>query len=462
VSPSIDELKGRPAAEVIKAIPDFNRTQLEALKRREESTNAPRKSVIAALDKAIEEKGGSAESAEDAETQSEEDLTEKATQAAADSRDEQAQEAHDKAVEGSDEQPATAQEQGDAAVLAGAAPPEESLGEIADTGDDEDLYRRPRAEVLTREGRPPEEVIDRYLDHEETYEPAVNRLTVPTETVIALADQVDKTADEAKQEIEDRKKNAKEVQEAIEAAQSAEPTTWREAAEIHSNFPEHTFDPAQAFTVESSNVDDFAQRVDAANAAAAPLRAEAAAREIGHYDELSSSQHQRNAILADSGDLVGAAEGPTRAENIAQMREADTKRLEKDESKWVRLLSKLEDHHQLSPIHREDTPDPPQHYLLVDPWVGPELAAANLSMPQESGIAPGDAVSRLDDSHPFLGVVVGYEGEPGSQHRLLKVIFPKDALQEGESEEQYFAPNNVRFEGKLEDLVARQEELQTA
>jgi len=314
-----------------------------------------------------------------------------------------------------------------------------------------------RPEVLHSENSPP---LDAIRENKETMaEDAKNQPEVEDPTVeipqsvlqerildddpgarFVTAASVEELIDQLEEEQEDKEEGIRNAQEEAESVE-----TLQEAAELHHNYPDHLGDPVQPPLVQSSGPDDFAQRFDASEDAAAPLRAEAAAS-VAERDDLNSSQHQVAALKADEGEQWPP--DPESPESLAEKNAADTEEAEEylaDEAR--KLVSKLREapENQRTVAHmRSDTPDRPDQSIRDDQEIGPFLVPFNGPNPP---LAIGDAVSRMDEAHGEIGVVISRQSPPGSSYNLLEVEFP-------DSGTAYLDASNLRYEGAAKDLVA--------
>jgi hypothetical protein len=306
-----------------------------------------------------------------------------------------------------------------------------------------------RAEVIHQESGPPVDAIDEFLEsrdedlaaatevERETLEVPVdvlNRL-LPDRSIPVLKEQLERDAE--------AEKDAKKAEAKHEKAKN--PSDMMEAADLHSNYPQAYPDPVQPPLVESSNVDTAAQQMEAAEAAAVPLR-EAVSESLADRPE-NGSQHYEAGKAADKGEIYPPE--PEAADvTLNKRNKATDKAYEKNADEAVKrfkAIGKKNENHLVVAHRREDTPTRPEQDILDDEYYGDALI--HYSQPVNGAVNVGTLVSRQDEEHEEIGVVTEVDTS-NMTHPLVLVYF--DA-----KEQLWLSPSNLVNEGDVFELAEK-------
>jgi len=198
----------------------------------------------------------------------------------------------------------------------------------------------------------------------------------------------------------------------------------------------------------SSNVDDFGAKGGLIQQAAEPIKeATNAAYENATETEVA---HSVSSVYADAGEPYPIPEyvPPSEEERLEEEEkvadDAEVKALEQLEE--VQTREDSED--VLTVPHlREDAPAPAGtgYDVIADTEMEPIIPVPE-STPSVVPIGVGTMVSRQDESHAEIGVIVRVDAAGGSIHTLVKVAFPTEG-------EGWLAPANLKYEGHISFLL---------
>jgi hypothetical protein len=202
--------------------------------------------------------------------------------------------------------------------------------------------------------------------------------------------------------------------------------------------------------VVSANVDDFAQRAAASEAAAEPLRLEAQQNLQGQPND--GGAHSIASWHAEEGTgwvdpLLYPGHGVDTAAATQEAIDEEAAGEDAARRDLRKYLPKLKGQKAVVPEYRDGIPLAPGSSEDEDVVMAEEVIAGPplLFEPIAHSMQIGTLVSRVDFAHDEIGVVDERDSS-SLTHQLVHVLFATE-------DDGWFSPSNLRYEGRITDLA---------